>query len=447
MTFEDLNLTRPILNALEDASYTEPTPIQAKTLPVVMSGRDVVGIAQTGTGKTIAYVLPILRMLPYSVKLHPRVLIIVPTRELVVQVVEDIKMLTTYMSVRIAGVYGGVNMSRHRELVEPGQDIIVATPGRLLDLVLCGSIRLKDIQKLVIDEVDEMLNTGFRTQLKNILDLLPERRQNMMFSATITEEVEKIIEAFFNNPKWIEIERTGTPLEKIRQHAYMVSNFNTKVNLLEHILADKEQYNKVLVFADDKKEANLLFERMLALYPEEIDVIHSNKTQNYRLNAVDTFRDGSIRVLVATDIIARGLDVREVSHVINFSLPEAPEQYMHRIGRTGRADAEGIAINFVNYKDQNFQQAIENLMGREIPMHEFPEEVEISEELIPEEMPKRVEVDYMKDIKRAGASTGGFQEKKKKNAKKNLGGPGKRNPKKTKPVNRGRLKQKSKKKK
>jgi len=394
MSFRDLNLSTPLLNALDDLGYTNPTTIQEKAFSVVMSGVDVCGIAQTGTGKTIAYLLPVLRQWKFTKDKSPTTLIVVPTRELVTQVVETVNKLTTYMSVVAVGVYGGVNINTQRLSVEAKVDVLVATPGRLFDLAMNGSLKLKNIKTLIIDEVDEMLNLGFRTQLKNILDLVPAKRQNLLFSATLTEEVEELIHTFFNNPVKIEAAPSGTPLENIEQQAYEVPNFHSKVNLLKHLLANDPQMTKVLVFAATKKLADELFAELETLFPESAGVIHSNKEQNHRFNTVKQFQEGNYRFIIATDIVARGIDISEVTHVINFDTPDIPENYMHRIGRTGRAKKKGIAITFVTEKEKPLQEAIETLMDFSIPIVDLPTEVEISTVLTEDEIPKV----YMKEI-------------------------------------------------
>ena len=256
MTFDDFGLNKPLLNALNDLGYTQPTAIQEKVYSVMMSGRDVLGIAQTGTGKTLAYLLPTLRQWKYSKDRSPQILILVPTRELVVQVVTEVEKLTKYMNVVVGGVYGGTNMNTHIELIRNGLDVLVATPGRLLDLVLNGDLRLKMVKKLIIDEVDEMLDLGFRHQLTSVFNLLPPKRQNLMFSATMTDKVEVLIDDYFNYPVKIEAAPTGTPLENIIQTAYHVPNFNTKVNLLEMILHLNADMNKVVIFTATKKLAD-----------------------------------------------------------------------------------------------------------------------------------------------------------------------------------------------
>lgn len=394
MTFNDLNLNTALLNALEDMGYQTPTNIQQKAYATAMSGADVCGIAQTGTGKTIAYLLPCLRQWKFTRDINPQILIVVPTRELVVQVVETVNQLTKYMSVVAVGVYGGVNINTQKLSTEKKTDVLVATPGRLFDLAMSGSLKLKSIKKLVIDEVDEMLNLGFRTQLKNILELLPSKRQNLLFSATLTEDVENLLQLYFNNPVKIEAAPTGTPLENIQQYAYEVTNFYTKVNLLKLLLAEDAAMTKVLVFAESKALADQLFEQLEPTNEGTAGVIHSNKEQNHRFNTVKQFKDGVYRFIIATDIVARGIDIAEVTHVINFDTPDEPENYMHRIGRTGRADRPGIAITFITPKEKKCQEAIEDLMNYAIPIRPLPEHLEISDELTEDEKPKV----YMKEI-------------------------------------------------
>ncbi len=422
ITFQDLKLNTPLYNALDDLGFTNPTPIQAEAFSVVASGADVVGIAQTGTGKTFAYMLPILRSLKYSEQESPRVLVMVPTRELVVQVVDEIEKLSKYINVRVLGVYGGVNINAQKRAVAEGIDIIVATPGRLYDLAVSRVLQLKSIQKLVIDEVDVMLDLGFRHQLINIFDILPERRQNIMFSATMTEDVDALISDFFIAPKRVSIAVSGTPLENIEQHKYAVPNFYTKLNLLKEILKDTETFNKVLIFVAFKKMADRLFDALDENFHDELCVIHSNKTQNYRLRSIEQFRTGENRILVATDVMARGLDIDNVSHVINFDTPNFPENYMHRIGRTGRAEREGQAILFYTEKEQDALERIENLMQMTIPELDFPENVSISTELLEEERPQILERNNPTKIREEDAPGAAFHEKKDKNKKENLGG-------------------------
>ncbi|AFK03563.1 DEAD/DEAH box helicase domain protein [Emticicia oligotrophica DSM 17448] len=420
MTFNELNLNKQLINALDDLGYTTPTTIQQKVFSVVMSGKDVCGIAQTGTGKTFAYLLPSLRQYQFSKEKMPQVLIIVPTRELVVQVVESIQKITTYMSVITVGVYGGVNIKPQILDIQNGVDILVGTPGRLIDLLSSGFIKTKSLKKLIIDEVDEMLNLGFRPQLKNILDLLPARRQNLLFSATITEEVEQIIETYFNEPMRVEAAPAGSPLENISQTLYHVPNFNTKVNLLELLLMDDDSMSKVLIFAATKELADQLYNRIERKYGEKVGIIHSNKAQNTRFNTVKAFQEGSCKMLIATDIIARGIDIAEVSHVINFDIPEVPENYIHRIGRTGRVDKKGIAITFMTPKEIEQIDAIEEMMNYEIPVAELPENLTISDVLTEAEMPQvKMKNVLVKAPKREDVGPA-FHEKLAKNKKVNV---------------------------
>lgn len=420
-TFENLNLSTPLLRALENLGMDHPTPIQMEAFPVILSGRDVVGIAQTGTGKTFAYLLPLLRDLKFSKDIHPQILILVPTRELVLQVVEQVESLTRNTSMRVMGVYGGTNINTQAQRVIQGTDILAATPGRLYDLVLKGVLRLKAVKKLVIDEVDVMLDQGFRFQLENIFDLLPERRQNLMFSATMTEEVDALISDFFNAPVKISVAVSGTPLHNIAQQCVQVPNFNTKVNLLAHLLRERDVDSKVLVFVSGKKVADRLFEALEEEYGPETCVIHSNKSQNYRIRSVQQFDQGAIRIVVTTDVMARGLDLEKITHVINFDTPVYPENYMHRIGRTGRAEKKGYSILFYTDKEKPSKVAIESLMNYEIPVMKFPAEVQVSSELIPEEQQGSPEIRLKSRVDQNSAG-GAFHEKKAKNLKNNQGG-------------------------
>ncbi len=427
MKFSDLNLNTPLLNAIDEMGLSEATPIQEQIFPVAMSGRDVVGIAQTGTGKTISYILPLLRNLKFSKQRHPRILVLVPTRELVEQVATEFTKLTEYMNVRIGGVYGGTNINTQKELVYNGLDVLVATPGRLIDLALTGTLRLKSIQKLVIDEVDEMLNLGFMPQLERIIDILPEKRQNLMFSATLTYDVEEVINHFFYDPIKIEVASTGTPIEKIFMSGYNVPNFYTKINLLLYLLNTQKDMDKVLLFVKSRQIADILFNNLVEIFEEEIGVIHSNKSQNFRFRMVKEFTEGNLRILIATDLISRGLDISNISHVINFDLPDEAEAYMHRIGRTGRANTEGSAISFVTEDDSDIWHSIEKLMGQKVHLDELPEDIEISEQQLDSEMPEIAGKTLIKTPKIDAEKGAAFHEKKDKNKKVNLGGSYRRN--------------------
>ncbi len=421
-TFEEFKLSKQLHYAIEDLGFIKPTPIQSESFSVVLSGTDIVGIAQTGTGKTFAYMLPILQSLKYSKQVTPRVLVMVPTRELVLQVVEEIERFSKYLNLRVLGIYGGTNINTQKQAVVQGTDIIVATPGRLYDLALSKTLLLRDVKKLVIDEVDVMLDLGFRFQLINIFDLLPKKRQNIMFSATMTQDIDALIDDFFIAPKKIAIAVSGTPLDNISQQCYPVENFYTKANLLAHLIKDKTTYSKVLVFVSNKKSADRLFATMEERFGNESCVIHSNKTQNYRIRSIKQFDEGFNRILVATDVMARGLDLDKITHVFNFDTPHFPENYMHRIGRTGRAEEEGHSILFYTEKERKDKDAIEALMDYKIPEMDFPEVVEISTNLTPEERPKRIEIDNPHKTGDLDAPGPAFHEKKEKNQKINQGG-------------------------
>lgn len=446
MNFKDLNINNPLLKALEDLEYIHPTPVQVESFPVIMSGRDVVGIAQTGTGKTFAYLLPILRQLKYSEQRHPRVLIIVPTRELVLQVYGEVNRLTKYMSIRAGAMYGGGNINKQKAMVFAGLDVLVSTPGRLTDLASIGAIKLTSIQRLVIDEVDEMLEQEFRAQLNSIMDYLPAKRQNILFSATLTEEVEKLFTAFFNNPIKVEVAAHGTPLEKIIQWGYYVPNFGTKVNLLTHLLQTDDTLNKVLVFTSKIKNADKLYEMLHQNFAGNIGVLHSRKPQTQRFEALRQFAENEIRILVATDVAARGLDVVDVTHVINFDTPDNPNDYLHRIGRTGRIGKDGTAITFMNAAEEEYIGEIEAVMNKKINILDFPQEVALSKIMSDDEKPKLKEKNYLKSVKVTEERGASFHEKKDKNKKVNLGGAYKKSGGKKQSVNRNVLRNRAKRK-
>lgn len=444
-TFEQFNLPKSLQKAIDEIGLTTPTPIQEKSFSVIMSGRDMMGIAQTGTGKTFAYLLPLLKQYKFSTTHTPKIVILVPTRELVVQVVEEIEKLTQYMSIRTIGIYGGVNINTQKKTVYEGSDILVGTPGRTMDLALDNVVRFEDMQKLVIDEFDEMLNLGFRTQLTSLFAMMPKKRQNILFSATMTDEVDAILNDYFDYPEEVTLAASGTPLEKIKQITYNVPNFNTKVNLLKHLLETNEEMSRVLIFVNNKKISDMLHERIEEDFEGQFGVIHSNKSQNYRLNTMASFQEGELRGLITTDIMARGLDISDITHVINFEMPEFAELYMHRIGRTGRADTNGTAISFISPREEEAKIEAEVLMDMELAIEDFPEEVEISTKLIGPEKDRQPIKMLMKKPKIEGGAA--FHDKAKKNQKVNLGGPSKTKKKTHGSVNRNMLKQQAKKKK
>ncbi len=437
-TFDQFNLPKSLQKAIDELGLTTPTPIQEKSFSVIMSGRDVMGIAQTGTGKTFAYLLPLLKQWKFVNTDSARIVILVPTRELVVQIVDVIDSLTKHMSVRTLGIYGGVNINTQKTAVRQGIDILVGTPGRTMDLALDNVVRFDSIQKLVIDEFDEILNLGFRTQVTAILAMLKNKRQNILFSATMTDDVDDMLEDYFDFPVEVSLAASGTPLEKIQQLAYFTPNFLTKINLLKDLLQNETVFERVLIFANNKKSVDLIANHLEELFAEQFGVIHSNKSQNYRLNTMASFQAGEIRGIVTTDVMARGLDISDISHVINFEFTEIPEQYIHRIGRTGRADKSGIAISFIAPHEEEIQIEAELLMGKEIEILNLPETVEVATRLLEFEKDRKKVKQLLKRPKQEGGDA--FHEKSAKNKKVNLGGPSKTKKKTSTSVNRNILK-------
>ncbi|MCB9197671.1 MAG: DEAD/DEAH box helicase [Flavobacteriales bacterium] len=416
-SFEDFKIKKQLLNAIQEQGFEQPTPIQEAAYATLLAGQDFVGIAQTGTGKTIAYLLPILQDLAFSKDPNPRVLILVPTRELVLQIVEEIQKLTTYINVRTVGVYGGTNINTQKQAIFQGLDIIVGTPRRLYDLALSGALNLSSVKKLVIDEVDIMMDFGFKTQLNNIFEHLRPKRQNILFSATMTTYVDELIDSFLVNPVRKTISISGTPLDTISQESYAVPNFYTKVNLLNHILRNRDEHSKVLIFVDSKTNADRLSETLEL--NGGISVIHSSKEQNHRTKSIEKFESGESRILVATDVIARGIDIDSISTVVSLDTPVYPENYIHRIGRTGRAGQQGRSILLFTKKEEPYKIAIEELMRTKIQLNDMPGAVEISNELTPEERPKPVDQEELSDRKVVVDVGASFHEKLDKNKKTN----------------------------
>lgn len=422
MNFDELRISRQLVDALADIDIVEPTPIQEKCFPKIASGADVIGVAQTGTGKTFAYLLPILNSLEFSTQKNPRVLVLVPTRELAVQVRDEAEKLAKYKSFRIKCVYGGANINTQKDnLYSEGCDLLIGTPGRIYDIAVTGVLRFASIKRLVIDEVDEMLSLGFRPQLEQIFEMLPVKRQSMMFSSTLTDEINTFIHKHFRSPETIEVTRSCTPIEKIEQQVYKLPNFNTKVNFLTSILADADEYPKTLIFAESKRQADQLFDRLNAKFPERVGVTHSNKSQNYRFNAVKRFEDGVFNILIATDVVARGVDFTDISHVINISPPENPIDYIHRIGRTGRADKDGVSLLLVAPYEEEKYAAVRNIAGENIAEYEMPSDIEVSKVLLEDEKPTIAHKIYIKapSLKNSG---GAFHERSAKRQKTNSGG-------------------------
>jgi ATP-dependent RNA helicase RhlE len=415
MPFSELNLNNALRNALDDLGFTEPTAIQSQAFAPIMAGNDVLGIAQTGTGKTLAYLMPLIRQWQFQQKKTVSMLIIVPTKELVVQVEQEFKGIAKYASLRAVGVYGGPSIKTQAADIAQGTDIVIGTPGRINDLLLHGTINPRQVKKLVIDEVDQLLNLGFRNDLMHLLDVLPEKRQTLMFSATMTADVETIIAKYMQRVVRIDAATVGATAEGIEQRLYEAPNFYSKLNLLKYLLHRDDTMQRVLVFTGGKRMADRLEFMLEEDFGAELAVIHANKNANKRLRTVDEFAAGKCRILVASDLLARGIDVEGVTHVINFVLPDAPEDYVHRIGRTGRAQRAGVAISIAAPYEAESLQAIEQLIGQPIPRVEWPAEVELSKETLPDELDRGPMPIKVKAPKLDGG--GAFHEKLDKNKK------------------------------
>jgi ATP-dependent RNA helicase RhlE len=359
-----------LLRAVAEQGYTQPTPIQSQAIPVVLSGRDLLGAAQTGTGKTAGFTLPMLQMLTarsnasHSPARHPvRALVLVPTRELAAQVQESVRAYGRHLTLRSTVIYGGVGINPQIAELRRGVDIVVATPGRLLDHVQQKTIDLRQVEILVLDEADRMLDMGFIHDIRRILALLPAKRQNLLFSATFSDDIRKLSGQFLNDPATVEVARRNAPIELIGQVAHPVDK-DRKRALLSH-LVKTNGWQQVLVFTKTKHGANRLAEQ-LGQDGIEADAIHGNKSQPARMRALKRFKDNELHVLVATDIAARGLDIEALPHVVNYDLPNVSEDYVHRIGRTGRAGSTGEAVSLVSGEDRPLMAAIERLIGRKI---------------------------------------------------------------------------------
>jgi len=367
MPFRPLHLAPQIVKAIQEAGYAEPTPIQLAAIPEVLAGHDVIGIAQTGTGKTAAFVWPILTKLTASNRNRHRcgmrALIVAPTRELVVQIEENIRTYARHLPLRMATIFGGVNERPQIEALRSGVDLVVATPGRLIDLMGQRHTNFSGIEFLVLDEADRMLDMGFLPPIRQIVKALPRNRQTLMFSASFSREIEKLTHEFQKSPKTIEIGRRANPAETVTQFVYDVRP-HLKSSLLLHLLADPK-FDTVLVFTRTKRGADRIAHKLEA-GGIKTGTIHSNRSQNQRLRALKDFKSGAVRVLVATDIAARGIDVDGISHVVNYDFPMHAEDYVHRIGRTGRAHAVGDAISFVTPEEQSQLRSLEKFIGRGI---------------------------------------------------------------------------------
>ncbi len=367
MTFEQLGISGVILDALKKNGYTSPTPIQAKAIPALLAGNDVMGGAQTGTGKTAAFTIPVLEKLNASKRpgKNPRALILVPTRELAAQVAESVRTYGRFMKLRSLEVYGGVSINPQISSLSRGIDIVIATPGRLLDHLNQGTVRLSDIEILVLDEADRMLDMGFINDIKKIISLLPEERQNMLFSATLSDEIRKLAGKMLKRPELIEVSPKNTAAQTVRQVVHPVAQ-EKKLKLLAHLIREGGWY-QVLVFTRTKRRAQSL-SLQLSKTGIPSSAIHGDKSQGARTRALKDFKTGKIQVLVATDIAARGIDISHLTHVVNYQLPHVAEDYIHRIGRTGRAGAEGMAVSLLSSDEKELLRGIEKLLNKKIPL-------------------------------------------------------------------------------
>ena len=411
-TFADFELNRQLLSALEEAGYEAPTPIQTQAIPLVLAGHDVLGIAQTGTGKTAAYVLPLLMKIKFAQGTAPRALVLAPTRELVMQIDEAIGQLACHTDLRHLAIYGGIGPKTQVEALRKGVDILVATPGRFLDIYLKGEIWTKELKVMVLDEADKMMDMGFMPQIRRILEVIPRKRQNLLFSATFPNKVERLSEEFLEFPLKVEVTPQATTAEMVAQRLYELPNFRTKVNLLSWLLL-QEDFKRVIVFTRSKESADNIYKFIArkVVSEEQVRVLHANKGQNTRINAMDAFREGNVQVLVATDVVARGIDIQEVSHVINFDVPLIYEDYVHRIGRTGRANHTGEAITFMTIAEEYHIQKIEKIIRMEIPRASLPSEVEVVKTPFDEQQNLLREIDSQRK-KEDPDFKGAFHEKK-----------------------------------
>ena len=410
--FEDFKFNRQILNAIADAGYTEATPIQQKAIPPILNGQDVMGIAQTGTGKTAAYVLPILMKLKYAQGENPRALIVSPTRELAMQIEENIKAFAANTDLRVVVLYGGIGPKTQIENIGKGVDIIVATPGRFLDIYIAGHIVTKTITTLVLDEADKMMDMGFMPQINRILEVVPVKRQNLLFSATMSEKVQELSYNFLEFPTVIEVTPQATTAETVDQQLYHVPNVKTKINLLKALLDKEGDIKKLMIFCKTRVAAEDVYKFLLRKYGEkEVKVLHANKGQNTRINSINSFKNDEVKILVATDVASRGIDVSDVSHVINFDVPVVIEDYVHRIGRTGRAYNSGVAITFAVPSETYYINKIQKLIRQTIPVHTIPDGVFIEETPYEERQDQAREIDLQKR-KEDPDFKGAFHEKK-----------------------------------
>lgn len=414
LSFQAFPLNKQLLQALQEAGYTTPTPIQDKVISLILKGHNILGVAPTGTGKTLAYLLPLLMQLKYATGLYPRALVLATSKELVIQIAHNLVTIAKYTNLRHACLYGGVGPTQQIKATSQGVDLLIATPGRLLDLYHRHALHLRAIRYLVLDEADKLFDRGFLPQLRNILALLPSRRQHLLFSATMATQVMKLTEEFLAWSQKVIITPQATPPTTISQQYYQVPNIATKARLLSFLLTDTFTFVKVLVFTRTRKMAEHVAHFLRRKATGAVRVIHANKGQNTRINALNDFQAGTVRILVSTDVAARGIDISQVSHVINFEVPTLPEEYVHRIGRTGRATNTGQAITFVNRAEIYHIQQIEKLMGHKILVIPLPTGLVATPTSFQEEQSMARSIDWQRQ-KEDPNYQGAFHKKKRKN--------------------------------
>lgn len=394
--WNEFKLNKQLLDAVADVGFAAPTEIQEKCLPLIAGGQQVIGIAQTGTGKTAAYLLPLLLKLRYAQGTDARALILVPTKELVVQVAEHTRALAKFTDLRVVEIYGGVGPKTQIEKIQAGLDLLIATPGRFMEIYQRNELPVKQIKVLVLDEADKMMDMGFMPQLRKIFEVIPPKRQNILFSATFPQKVERLAAEFLDFPVRVEVTPQATVAVKIEQELYHVPNALTKINFLEYLLADKDAFTRVMIFTRTKEVANNVFRFLERKKLGPARVVHSNKGQNSRINAMNEFKEGKLRILVSTDVASRGIDVTNVSHVINFDVPIVYEDYVHRTGRTGRAFQEGKAITLVTDAETYHIDKIEKIIREKIPVKKLPKQIEIAETPFEEAQAMAREIDRQK---------------------------------------------------
>lgn len=418
--WSEFKLNKQLLDAVADAGFSAPTEIQQKCIPLISGGQQVIGIAQTGTGKTAAYMLPVLLKLRYAQGTDARALILVPTKELVIQVAEHARAFAKYTDLRVVEIYGGVGPKTQIEKIQSGLDLLIATPGRFMEIYLRSELPVKQIKTLVLDEADKMMDMGFMPQLRKIFEVIPPKRQNILFSATFPEKVERLAQEFLDFSARVEVTPQATVAVEVEQVLYHVPNALTKINFLEYLFTKTDEFNRVMIFTRTKEVANNVSKFLDRKKLGPVRVIHSNKGQNSRINAVNEFKEGKLRILVSTDVASRGIDVTNVSHVINFDVPILYEDYVHRTGRTGRAFQKGKAITLVTDAEKYHIDKIEKIIREKIPVKKLPKEIVIEPTPKEEAQAMAREIDRQKRYEDPEFK-GAFHEKKRRFGKQSFG--------------------------